>query len=186
MLVCRVPPSLRCSLQKESILGLLTFIKDAGEKLFNSHSPSTGPQATAPSQSAPANIDTLNQTAASAILKYIATQNLPADSLNLSFDGATATVTVRGQVPDQATREKILLCCGNVHAVEHVNDQMTVATPSAEARYYTVKSGDTLSKIAKEMYGDANRYPAIFEANRPMLSNPDKIYPGQTLRIPPQ
>lgn len=173
-------------------MGLLTFIKDAGEKLFRT--PATPSQTTAPAQSAapaassasPAEMDTLNQTAANAILKYIATQKLPADSLNLTFDGATATVTVRGQVPDQATREKILLCCGNVHAVEHVNDQMTVATPSAEARYYTVKSGDTLSKIAKEMYGDANRYHAIFEANRPMLSDPDKIYPGQTLRIPPQ
>ena len=89
-------------------------------------------------------------------------------------------------MPDQATREKILLCCGNVHAVEHVNDQMTVAAPAAEARYYTVKSGDTLSKISKDMYGDANHYNLIFEANRPMLSNPDKIYPGQTLRIPAQ
>jgi nucleoid-associated protein YgaU len=45
-------------------------------------------------------------------------------------------------------------------------------------------SGDTLSKIAKEAYGDANAYMKIFEANKPMLSNPDKIYPGQKLRIP--
>ncbi len=51
-------------------------------------------------------------------------------------------------------------------------------------QFYTVKSGDTLSKISKEMYGDANQYGKIFEANRPMLSNPDKIYPGQSLRIP--
>ena len=47
-----------------------------------------------------------------------------------------------------------------------------------------VKPGDTLSKIAKEEYGDANTYMKIFEANKPMLSNPDKIYPGQMLRIP--
>jgi nucleoid-associated protein YgaU len=47
-----------------------------------------------------------------------------------------------------------------------------------------VQKGDTLSKVAKEMYGDANKYPQIFEANKPMLTHPDKIYPGQKLRIP--
>jgi len=47
-----------------------------------------------------------------------------------------------------------------------------------------VVKGDTLSAIAKEMYGSANKYPVIFEANKPMLTDPDKIYPGQVLRIP--
>jgi nucleoid-associated protein YgaU len=60
-----------------------------------------------------------------------------------------------------------------------------VDAPEPEARFYTVAKGDTLSKIAKAEYGDANAYPAIFEANRPMLSHPDRIYPGQVLRIPP-
>ena len=46
-------------------------------------------------------------------------------------------------------------------------------------------SGDNLSKIAKKFYGDANKYPVIFEANKPMLKDPNKIYPGQNLRIPP-
>jgi len=50
---------------------------------------------------------------------------------------------------------------------------------------YTVKSGDSLSKIAKAHYGDAMKYPVIFEANKPQLTDPDKIYPGQVLRIPP-
>ena len=45
-------------------------------------------------------------------------------------------------------------------------------------------SGDSLSKIAKEHYGNAMKYPVIFEANKPMLEHPDKIYPGQVLRIP--
>jgi nucleoid-associated protein YgaU len=58
--------------------------------------------------------------------------------------------------------------------------------PAPEATFYTVKSGDTLSKIAKDQYGNASKYPAIFEANRPMLLDPDKIYPGQVLRIPPE
>ncbi len=52
--------------------------------------------------------------------------------------------------------------------------------------FYTVQSGDTLSKIAKAHYGDANAYHAIFEANKPMLKHPDKIFPGQVLRIPPK
>ena len=87
---------------------------------------------------------------------------------------------------DQQTKEKILLCCGNVAGVAKVNDELRVAEPADEAKYYTVVKGDTLSKIAKEFYGNANAYPKIFEANKPMLSHPDKIYPGQTLRIPPQ
>lgn len=53
------------------------------------------------------------------------------------------------------------------------------------SKTYVVEKGDTLSKIAKEVYGNANKYPQIFEANKPMLSHPDKIYPGQVLRIPP-
>ena len=57
-------------------------------------------------------------------------------------------------------------------------------TPEPPARFHTVVGGDTLSKIAKEQYGDPMKYPVIFEANRPMLSDPDKIYPGQVLRIP--
>jgi nucleoid-associated protein YgaU len=48
----------------------------------------------------------------------------------------------------------------------------------------TVRSGDTLSKIARDYLGDAKRYPEIFEANRPMLTDPDEIFPGQVLRIP--
>ena len=51
--------------------------------------------------------------------------------------------------------------------------------------YYTVVAGDNLSKISKANYGDPNKYMKIFEANKPMLSNPDRIYPGQVLRIPP-
>jgi len=59
-----------------------------------------------------------------------------------------------------------------------------VKEPADESRYYTVVKGDTLSAIAKTQYGNANAYMKIFDANKPMLSNPDKIYPGQVLRIP--
>jgi nucleoid-associated protein YgaU len=169
-------------------MGLLSFVKDAGQKLFNLGSKDASaatPSAAAPAPSQ-ADVAALNDTAGKAILNYIKTQNLPVDNLQVSFDGASATATVSGQAQDQATKEKVVLCCGNIHSVEHVNDQMSVATPAPEAKYYTVVSGDTLSKISKQMYGDANKYNAIFEANKPMLTSPDKIYPGQMLRIPPQ
>ena len=74
---------------------------------------------------------------------------------------------------------------GNIAQVSQVDDRLEVVTPEPEAQFYVVKKGDTLSKIAKEYYGDFKKYPVIFEANKPMLKDPDLIYPGQTLRIPP-
>jgi nucleoid-associated protein YgaU len=94
-------------------------------------------------------------------------------------------VTVGGLVDSQATQEKIVLCCGNVHGVAGVADEMQCAEPADQCTYHMVVSGDNLSKIAKAVYGDANKYPVIFEANKPMLTHPDKIYPGQNLRCPP-
>ena len=95
------------------------------------------------------------------------------------------TVSLKGQAASQEQREKIVLAAGNVHGVSKVDDQLTVAQQTPQSQFYTVVSGDTLSKIAKQFYHDANKYPAIFEANRPMLKDPDEIYPGQVLRIPP-
>jgi len=166
-------------------MGMLDFIKDAGEKLFGrGHAQA----AMAEVKADPNNEEkkaAANAAAGDAILDYIKSQNLSATALTVTFDGATSTVSVFGVAPDQATKEKIALCCGNVAGVVKVNDMMTVDTSEPEATYYTVVSGDTLSKIAKTAYGDANKYPAIFEANKPMLTSPDKIYPGQVLRIPP-
>jgi len=166
-------------------MSLISFIQDAGEKLFNH--PKAAPDAPSAAPAATPDINALNATAGQAIEKYIASQGLKADGLDVKYDGASQTVTVSGVAPDQATKEKIVLCCGNVAAVAKVNDMLTVAQGGeAESTYREVKSGDTLSKIAKEAYGDANAYMKIFEANKPMLSNPDKIYPGQKLRIPPK
>ena len=163
-------------------MSLISFLRDAGEKLFNA--PKAAP---APAAAPAPDIAALNETAAQAIERYIASQGLKADGLDVKYDGATQTVTVSGIAPDQATKEKIVLCCGNVSSVAKVNDLLTVAGGGEEeSKYHEVKSGDTLSKIAKEAYGDANTYMKIFEANKPMLSNPDKIYPGQKLRIPPK
>lgn len=166
-------------------MSLISFIREAGEKLFKTHDAAPAATAAKPPEPSAADVAALNDTAGQAIEKYIASQKLSADSLDVKYDGASQTVTVSGVAPDQATKEKIVLCCGNVAAVSKVNDMLTVATPAEpESTYRAVKSGDTLSKIAKEAYGDANAYMKIFEANKPMLSNPDKIYPGQVLRIP--
>ena len=168
-------------------MGIMSFFKEAGEKLFGHKDAEAAAQQ---AQAAPDNAAlqaaaaAANQKAASAIESYIATQSLGADGLQVTFDGATSTATVAGTAADQATKEKILLCCGNVTGVAQVNDLMTVAEPADESKYHTVARGDTLSAIAKTYYGNAGAYMKIFEANRPMLGHPDKIYPGQLLRIP--
>ena len=164
-------------------MSLISFIQDAGEKLFGH--PKAAPSTPAASATPQPDLAALNATAGQAIEKYIASQGLKADGLAVQYDGATQTVSVSGVAPDQATKEKIVLCCGNVSSVAKVDDLLTVAAPSEPASTYReVKAGDTLSKIARDAYGDANAYMKIFEANKPMLSNPDKIYPGQLLRIP--
>lgn len=167
-------------------MGLISFLKEAGEKLLHAGPARQNAEAQQPEPSL-ADTRAKEQTLERAILDYMAAQNLPIENLTVAFDSATSIVTVSGSAPDQATREKIILCCGNVQGVAQVNDQINVAAGAAEeAKWYEVKSGDTLSKIAKNVYGDPNRYSAIFEANKPMLSDPDKIYPGQMLRIPVQ
>lgn len=165
-------------------MGLLSFIKDAGEKLFGGGEAKAAEQAVKKAPT-PENVAAMSAAAGKAIVDYVKANGIDTSGLNIAFDAPTSTVTVDGQVPDQATKEKILLCCGNVAGVEKVNDMMTVKAPAPEAQYHTVVSGDNLSKIAKKFYGDANKYPVIFEANKPMLKHPDKIYPGQLLRIPP-
>lgn len=100
-------------------------------------------------------------------------------------------VTISGEAANQATKEKVVLAIGNLAGVGRVDDRMTVyqkpeeVAPEPEAQFYTVEKGDTLGKIAKQFYGDAMKYPVIFEANKPMLKSADLIYPGQMLRIPP-
>jgi nucleoid-associated protein YgaU len=166
-------------------MGLIDFVKSAGEKLFGTGPAKAAMQEAAAAPADEAKIKAANDAAADAILAYIKSQNLNATGLTVTFDGASAVASVFGVAPDQSTREKIALCCGNVAGVAAVKDMMSVDQSAPEAQYYTVVSGDNLSKIAKHYYGDANKYPVIFEANKPMLTHPDKIYPGQVLRIPP-
>jgi nucleoid-associated protein YgaU len=165
-------------------MGIIDFVRNAGEKLFGRGQAEAAMKESKSDPRNDAKMQQANAAAGDAILTYIKAQSLSATGLTVTFDGSTGTVVVYGVAPDQATKEKIVLAAGNVEGVEKVNDMLTVDKSAPEAQYYTVVSGDTLSKISKQFYGDANQYPKIFEANKPMLSHPDKIYPGQKLRIP--
>src|ERR1700755_196440 len=159
-------------------MGILSFIKEAGEKLFGAATLS----AQAAPAAAPVDVAALNKTAGDAIATYIRSQGLEADNLQVTYDGASHTVTVAGQAADQATKEKILVAAGNVQHVDKVDDQLTVPTHAPGSQFHTVASGDNLWKIATQYYGNGAKNDVIFEANKPMLKSPDKIYPGQVLR----
>lgn len=150
-------------------MGLFSFIKGVGTKLFGKKE-----------EEAPA--EEKAQLKASALLGHVQALGLPFKTLKVSLRGDD--VVVSGEVENQADSEKIVLALGNVEGVDTVDNQMTVAIPAPEAQYHTVASGDWLSKIAAKYYGDAQKFDVIFEANKPMLKDPDEIYPGQVLRIP--
>ncbi|HMS26994.1 MAG TPA: peptidoglycan-binding protein LysM [Burkholderiaceae bacterium] len=166
-------------------MGMFSFIKEAGEKLFGHKEVEDAAAKAATDEAARARSDELNKAAADGIAKYIEAQNLGIEGLYVTFDGATSTVELQGTAPSQEASEKAALCCGNVGGVSGVNNLLAVSDSAGESQFHDVVRGDTLSAIAKEYYGNANKYMAIFEANKPMLSHPDKIYPGQKLRIPP-
>ncbi len=154
-------------------MGLFSFLKGAGSNILNKV---TGRTAAAE----PAKIE-LSKT--DALKAEIAKLGLPVENLDISLG---EQVIVNGKTLDNATREKVILALGNVEGVTSVDDRMEVENAEPEATFYTVQSGDSLSKIAKSQYGNAMAYNAIFEANKPMLTHVDKIYPGQVLRIPAQ
>lgn len=154
-------------------MGLMSFFKGVGEKLFG------GEVKEAEKTAAPEQVAALK---ASALLKHVQDLGLAYNKLTVRV--SDHTVIVEGEVATQEDSEKIGLAVGNVDGVLEVDNNLVVANPTPEATYHTVESGDSLSKIAKAVYGDPMKYPLIFEANKPMLSHPDKIYPGQVLRIP--
>jgi nucleoid-associated protein YgaU len=158
-------------------MGLIDFVKNAGESLLSQASELAnnitggvfGGDAEAEAQVGTALTDTVTSLG-------ISVQDL---SITVKDDVAT----INGVAASHTDREKVILVAGNTKGIAQVNDRLTVQAPDP-ARYYTVVSGDSLSKIAKAEYGDPMKYPVIFDANRPMLSDPDKIYPGQVLRLP--
>ena len=162
-------------------MGLFSFIKGAGEKLFGGKAAKAAQEATAPTQAKPMAAVDQNVQAAKAIKDYIEQQKLALESLGVTY--ADGRVTLTGSAPSQEAAEKAMLAAGNVEGVTEVDNQIQYPA-GTETRYHDVVKGDTLSAIAKKYYGDASKYPVIFEANKPMLSDPNKIYPGQKLRIP--
>ncbi len=162
-------------------MGFFDFVKGIGSKNTAEPAPQPTP-AVEPTEP----VEPSAQEVANQLLGHIQSLGLEIAGLSVSYNGETDLATIRGEVQSQADREKIILAVGNIDHVARVDDQMTVATPEPESQFYTVKSGDNLSKIAKQFYGDANKYPVIFEANKPMLKSPDAIFVGQVLRIPPQ
>jgi nucleoid-associated protein YgaU len=145
-------------------MGLIDFVKEAGEDLLK-------------------RVGAVEEVDAEGIAKSIHDHGFQIEDLRVGVEGDVATVS--GRAGSQSDREKVVLLIGNTKGVASVNDGLEVAKPEPEGSYYKVQPGDSLSKIAKAHYGDAMKYPVIFEANRPMLKDPDKIYPGQVLRIPP-
>lgn len=144
-------------------MGVFDFIKDVGEKLFGASEAKAAP--------------------ADKIKEELAKHGLD-KGVEVTVDGDT--VKISGEAASQEVREKIIIAAGNTLGVSKVEENVTVAGGGSEPKFYTVKKGDNLSKIAEAQYGkgQANRYHDIFEANKPMLTHPDKIYPGQVLRIP--
>ena len=164
-------------------MGLFDFVKGIGKKNTAAAEPQQTPAAT-PQAPKAVSSEPSSQEIANKLLGHVKSLGLPITGLSISYNSTSDLATVRGQVKSQADREKIILAVGNIDHVAKVDDQLTVTNPEPESKFYTVKSGDTLSKISKEFYGDANQYNKIFEANRPLLKNADDIFPGQVLRIP--
>lgn len=162
-------------------MGLFDFVKGIGKKNTAAAEPQAAPANTTPAAQ-PA--EPSAQEVANKLLGHVKGLGLPITGLSISYNSTSDLATVRGQVQSQADREKIILAVGNIDHVAKVDDQLTVSSPEPESKFYTVKSGDSLSKISKEFYGDANQYNKIFEANRPLLKDADDIFPGQVLRIP--
>ncbi|MFV9551686.1 peptidoglycan-binding protein LysM [Algibacter sp. PT7-4] len=162
-------------------MGLFSFIKNAGAKVFGIGK-TDAEEAKEAAEKAAAKELKLEEAAARKLEETIVNLQLEVKDLNVFIDDDVATIT--GLAYNQATKEKVVLVVGNSNGIATVDDQMTVEHEEPVAQFHTVVSGDTLGKIAKNYYGNAMKYPVVFEANKPMLTDPDKIYPGQVLRIP--
>lgn len=152
-------------------MGLISFIKGAGEKIFGKSE------------------EKKEQEKADLIAAHIKKFGFDTSDIQVKVDDDK--VTLMGSVDTFDNKNKIVVAAGNVEGIASVEDWLVVknppvvAPPQPEKQFYTVKKGDYLSKIAKEVYGNANKYNVIFEANKPMLKDPNLIYPGQVLVIPP-
>jgi len=165
-------------------MGLFDFVRDAGASIFGGKA-AEAVKPPAPAED-PAARAAANQEAANALAVQIRHLGFRVNELQVQYNAGVATV--HGTVGSQREKEIVVLTVGNTKGVGQVDDRLVVdaSEPEPAAAMYTVKSGDTLSALAKAHYGNAMKYPEIFEANKPMLTDPDQIYPGQGLRIPSQ
>ena len=154
-------------------MGLFSFMSGAGKPVVSKKDEEAAAKISA---------DEVKRVKIEAMKNAVAKLNLPVRDLSLELNGET--VTAYGQADNQYAKELAVLTLGNNADIRQVDDRISVVAPEPESVFYEVKSGDTLSKIAKAQYGDAKKYNTIFEANTPMLKDPDLIYPGQMLRIP--
>lgn len=150
-------------------MGLFSFVKDAGAKLFGRKE-----------EEAVATDKDKND----ALLSHIKRFNLKTEGVKATLRGSQ--VILEGKVDTLQEKNRIVMAAGNIKGIDSVDDRIEIeeVVEIPETQFYTVVSGDYLSKISKKVYGDANKYNVIFEANTPMLEHPDKIYPGQVLVIP--
>lgn len=119
-----------------------------------------------------------------AIGERLAALGLKAEQLEIGYEPSRSLLSVAGCAANQDTRERILLCCGNVRGVAAVDDHMTVVMPSEASRWRFVQPGDTLAKIAADAYRDAKRAQQLRDANRPLLGDTEELQPGWLLRVP--
>ncbi|NRB64112.1 MAG: peptidoglycan-binding protein LysM [Saprospiraceae bacterium] len=153
-------------------MGVFSFLKNAGAKLFKRKE----------GKADPATIEAIREENKKAMMGAVDELCLELNDFYIELEDDS--VIAFGEANSQADKELVILTLGNTEGIAQVDDRMTVAQPEPEAKFYEVKKGDSLSKIAKAFYGDAMKYPVIFEANTPMLKDPNLIYPGQMLRIP--
>ena len=143
-------------------MGLFDFAKDMGKKIFGK-----------------------DDDPAEKIKESIEADNPGITDLGVAYDDGT--VDLSGKAESAEAVEKAVLMAGNVNGVTDVKiDNMEAPAPAPEVEYYTIVSGDSLSKIARKYYGNAMDYPKLFEANREVIKDADLIYPGQKIRIPPK
>lgn len=165
-------------------MGLFSFLKNAGSKLFSKKEEERGKTTTSG-----VNDEVADEQKRILLKGIVNSMNISVEDLSIDVDGDA--VTIYGQAESWTDKEKVVLAVGNVAGVASVDDRMSVVAKEEEEvveevapQFYEVKRGDTLSKIAKAHYGDWRKYTDIFEANKPMLKDPDRIYPGQKLRLP--
>ena len=161
-------------------MGLFSFIKDAGKKIFSSHEEEVA-------KNPGIQPDVIAQNQKDAVRRYIDSVGLDINNFDFTLDGS-GKLTLTGECATKADYEKVALTAGNIAGVAEVDNNMTIAAVETmeqkDSTYYTVEKGDSLWKIAEHNYNDGSKYPVIFEANKPMIKDADEIYPGQVLRIP--